>query len=58
MSEKAIGTVLAAGIMFLSSYELAMGVKCFSDRKYIRGGIYMALGVYCVILAAEIILFG
>ena len=58
MSEKAIGTVLAAGIMFLSSYELAMGVKCFTDRKYIRGGIYMALGVYCILLVSEIIFFG
>ena len=58
MSEKAIGAVLTAGIMILSGYELGEGVKCFTDRKYIRGGIYMALGVYCILLAAEIIFFG
>lgn len=57
MSEKVIGAVLSAGIALLSGYELGQGVKCFTDRKYISGGIYMALCVYCILLAAEIIFF-
>ncbi len=58
MSEKVISAVLTTGIALLSGYELGEGVKCFTDGKYTRGGIYMALGVYCILLAAEIIFFG